>query len=301
MEISGIYIAAIITMITSLLLAGSLAFFKTPRSLRHYAVLALLMTLPLQPLAFYLVRMPIHRLLGGIIDIKSGGYLFFSTFYAPLTEEPAKLIPLLFPFLRRIITRENFVPFAMMLGLGFGIGEMWMVAEQVTRVPAYAILPFYDFSGYFGERIIVCFMHGAFTAMALRFLHGKFYWGILGAMFLHYLGNFPIYLGAIDLFNLGKTNWQGIVSVWIIVYFLVVMAIMGRISLRKITLGEFFNGKAKCPECGQIYPRPLFLALNLVNRRYERCPFCHKWHMTDRYKEEVPDPAIVPATDNKDK
>ena len=35
---------------------------------------------------------------------------------------------------------------------------------------------------------------------------------------------------------------------------------------------------AACPDCGTVYPRPLF-GLNMGPKRYERCPNCRKWHL----------------------
>ena len=43
-----------------------------------------------------------------------------------------------------------------------------VAAAQVARVPEYAAVPFYMFTGFLGERFAVCFLHGAFIAYAVR-------------------------------------------------------------------------------------------------------------------------------------
>jgi len=47
-------------------------------------------------------------------------------------------------------------------------------------------------------------------------------------------------------------------------------------------------GQVRYAECGEVYDRPLW-GMNLVTRRYERCPQCKRWHITgkeDEVKEE---------------
>src|SRR5215475_13718556 len=109
----GIYIAALITTALVLAIYGSFILkMKVPVNKRSLLI-AFLLVLTAQPLAFYLVRLPLDGLLAGILGKESKIYEFITLFYAPLTEEPAKLIPLLFPFILRDITKENFVRYAM--------------------------------------------------------------------------------------------------------------------------------------------------------------------------------------------
>jgi hypothetical protein len=244
---------------------------------RRLLVLAFCLTLPLQPLAFYLVRVPLNSWLAGLLGKDSGLYLFLTTFYAPLTEEPAKLLPLFLPLLYRSIRRDNFVHVALALGVGFGIGELWFIAERVARTPEFKSLPFYMFGGFFTERLMVCLMHGAFTAVALRKLRNGFMWGVLGAMALHYLANFPLYLGGLDFGGLGKATWQVIMVIWVQLYFLMMVALLARLNYGRFEIGRFILGETRCPECGATYPRPL-LGFNFFKWRYERCPHCRKFH-----------------------
>ena len=117
-------------------------------------------------------------------------------FYAPLTEEPAKWLVLLLPFVRRGLDAESAIPLALAIGVGFGIGELWFIAQQVARVPEYAAVPFYMFTGFLGERFAVCFLHGAFIAYAVRQLAERrsFLLGGLVGIGLHFATNFPIFL-----------------------------------------------------------------------------------------------------------
>ena len=273
----GIYIAALITTATSLALYGALLKRLSAPSDRRLLILAFCLTLPLQPLAFYLVRVPLNAWLVELLGKDSGLYLFLTTFYAPLTEEPAKLLPLILPLLYRHIRRENFVNFALALGVGFGIGELWFLAERVARTPELAPLPFYMFGGFFAERLMVCLMHSAFTAVALRKLRNGFLWGVLGAMALHYLGNFPLFLAALDFGRLGKPIWQMILVIWVQLYFVSMVALLARLTYGRFEVGRFILGEALCPECGAMYPRPL-LGINMFKWRYERCPHCRKFH-----------------------
>jgi hypothetical protein len=274
----SIYIMAIITTLFSLLLYGGFIAWRTPRKDLPFLALVLLAMLPMEPISFYLVRMPINSLLVDWLGKDSSVYRFLTTFYAPLTEEPAKLWILLIPWFAKRIEGKGFVRVAMTIGLGFGIGELWMLAEKITHNEELSAYPWYMYTGFLNERFIVCIMHSGMTALALSRWRKNFILGVLGAMSLHYIGNLPLFLKAIDLGGLGETTWGIIVNLWITVYFLLMITLLVFLATRKIALGQFFFGEAKCPECGAIYPRPFWLGVNMVTKRYERCPHCKKWH-----------------------
>lgn len=69
-----------------------------------------------------------------VLDVKAnpGLYLALKTFYAPWTEEPAKLVPLFILFVRQSLRRENISRVALCIGLGFGLGEAWYLASEVA-------------------------------------------------------------------------------------------------------------------------------------------------------------------------
>jgi RsiW-degrading membrane proteinase PrsW (M82 family) len=137
---------------------------------------------------------PLDDWLSAHHDTHSLTFQWMISLYAPLTEEPAKLVPLLIPAIRRDTSPANFARYALAIGLGFAIGEMWFVADRIARVPAYASLPWYQFGGYVGERLMTCVFHSALVVVALWQLGRRFVVGVAGAMALHWLGNFPILL-----------------------------------------------------------------------------------------------------------
>lgn len=292
----GIYVAAIIATALALGIEGGVIWWRSKRPDRPLLLIAFAAALPMCALMFYLVRMPINDWLVGIMGKENSLYRFLTTFYAPLTEEPAKLWPLLIPWFRRRITKENAVIVAAALGLGFGVGEMWFLAEKISHVPKIAALPWYQLTGFINERFMVCIMHGAFTAAALKGLRsGRAAMGFAGAGLLHYFGNFPIYLASFDLGGLGKPAWTIILSAWVALYFGAMLVLIFWLAAGKGKPGRALFGRAKCPACGAVYDRPMF-AFNLGAKRYEPCPACKKWHITSEYKEP---PAAAPPPPTK--
>jgi len=272
----GIWIAAVITTVICTAFYGYLIFRMAAPQDRRWLLIAALCALPLQPLAFYAVRLPLHAWLTSVL---APGPLLttLALFYAPLTEEPAKWLVLLLPFVRRGLDAENAVALALAIGAGFGIGELWFIAQQVARVPEYAAVPFYMFTGFLGERFAVCFLHGAFIAYAVRQLAERrsFLLGGLVGIALHFATNFPIFLISLDPFGLGRTFWATVNSVWFVVLILSLLAFVGWLSRGRIQRSLF--GTAACPQCKAVYPRPL-LAFNFGFTRYERCPNCRHFH-----------------------
>lgn len=241
--------------------------------------------LPMAFIAFYLIRMPlVDGLSKYFLSDHSAIYGFVKLFYAPLTEEPAKLLPLIFPLLRAKINKDNFVLAAMALGLGFGTGEIWLVGSFISTAPQFSDMPWYYFTGFMNERVMVCLIHGAMTAVALNMLRSKFIIGLLAAMIMHFLGNLPIYLTGINFGNLGTENWQVITQIWVVLFFIASLVILARLYLGTFKITQFFYGKSVCPGCGNIYPPPLF-GLNWFTKRYQRCPACGKWHWVNIWKK----------------
>ncbi len=128
----GIYYAAIITTAVALAVFGSLIVRLRQPADKLRLWLAMVLVLPLQPLVFYLVRVPFDHWLVGSLGAGSAAYKWLITLYAPLTEEPAKLLPLLVPIILHDIRPTNFVRYSLAIGLGFAVGEMWFVAERVA-------------------------------------------------------------------------------------------------------------------------------------------------------------------------
>ncbi len=280
---SGIYIAAIITTVLSLAVVGSFILRGHSEKERFFLIKVILLQIPLCASVFYFIRLPVDAWLWEVLSRSEQSYRFLTTLYAPLTEEPIKLWVVLLPwFSNKINNKTIMLKAALAIGLGFGIGEMWLVAYEFAKDPRITSLPWYSFGGYINERFMVCIIHGVFTAVALRRMRNGFIWGILGAMGLHFMGNFPIYLAGVNFAGLGKSAWQMILFFWVSFYFLAMAGLFAYLVFGKFqNLCVFLYGKAKCPECGLTYPRPLF-AVNMVTKRYERCPGCKKYHWTEK-------------------
>jgi hypothetical protein len=172
----------------------------------------------LQPLAFYLVRLPLDGALRAVLGIGIGrGWTIAGLFYAPLTEEPAKWLVLAAPAVKAKLAPASAVPLALAIGLGFGIGEIWFLAQAIVVSPSYPDLPFWAFYGFAIERLEVSLLHGAFVALPVaRLAQGQSFWpGALAGTALHFLVNFPIYPAQIDLFGLGGPAWRIILLTWV--------------------------------------------------------------------------------------
>ena len=273
----GILIAAIITTVIAIAVIGMMIRRLSHSAPRWLLVLAFLSALPAQPVAFYFIRLPLHELLMQWFGA-SALLTVISLFYAPVIEEPAKWFSLVLPSLRKKLVPQNAVAVALSVGLGFGIGELWFIAERLSRAPQLAELPFYYFNGFLAERLMVCFLHGAFIALLFkRYAEDKAVWpAALFGVSLHFLLNFPIYLSSINLFGLGQQVWGLLLVIYVALF---TLAMFGFVNwLAKDEMREGFLGSATCPGCGEVYPRSFF-ALNLLTKRYERCPHCRHWHL----------------------
>lgn len=274
---SGVLIAAILTAAAVILFYGMLIRMLSEPGDRRVLLIAAVAMLPMQPIAFFFLRVPLDGLLQGSIGT-ADPYPLLTTLYAPLTEEPAKWLVLLIPLVRRRLTPDNAVPLALATGVGFGLGEIGFLARRLMEVPELAGMPFWNLGGFLLERFVVCFLHGAFLVFFFRRLAlGRPSWpGALAGMALHFALNFPIFLAGAGLFGLPPEIWQAILTL----YMLSFAALLGAVINGMVggTLRTAAMGVSTCPECGTEYPRPL-LALNLGPVRYERCPACRKFHL----------------------
>jgi uncharacterized membrane protein YhfC len=232
---------------------------------------------------FHFVRLPFDHWIAARM---AGSPLLFwiRSAYAPLTEEPAKLWPLLLPAVRRHITAENVGRFALAFGLGFAIGEIVTVADLLlAHDPKLAQQPWWQWNGFIGERLMTCAIHPAMTSLALVGWRRwrSFPLGLALAMTAHWCSNFPIGMSHRGWLGPNPAVAQTIVALWLDACF--VAAVIWLILLFAPRAGSFqarLFGQAICPECGQRYGRA-WLGLNATGgRRYEPCPHCRKWHWT---------------------
>jgi ssDNA-binding Zn-finger/Zn-ribbon topoisomerase 1 len=281
-----IYITSAVTTLLALVIIGGFIRWRADKPDHKLLLTLFLIELPVAFIAFYLVRLPlVDSSFKFLFSFDLAVYGFMKNFYAPLTEEPAKLLPLLIPALRHKITKENFAMAAMALGLGFGIGEIWLVGNFIGQSAQYSTMPWYYFSGFINERFMVCIIHGGMTSFVLSRLNNKFIFGLLGSMCLHFIGNFPIFLAAVNFPALGKETWQVILSLWVTAFFFSMACLLVYFKMGSLQVGKFFYGNSVCPECGFNYPAPV-IAINSFKTRYERCPNCRKWHWVKMWKKE---------------
>lgn len=284
--IADIYIAAIITTILALSVIGGSLWYSASREDRPFLILLLVLMLPMNPLAFFGVRLPLDTWLATLLSQQPGTFTFIRLWYAPVTEELAKLWPLLIPWVYQNIAsrKPKLHQIALAIGLGFGVGEAWTVAKLLSASAEVAQYPWYQLGGYMSERFMVCIMHAGFTGAALHFIvaQKRIFLGLSAAMLLHFMANFPIYLASQDVGGFGSAVWAIILQFWVLAYFMAMGVLLAYMAYGKQWAKKLLLGKMKCPSCEQVYDRPLF-GLNLFHKRYERCPHCHRWHMVSMF------------------
>ncbi len=272
--------AALITVAVAVLLLGSLVWRLTPAPERRWMALFFLAALPMSWLAYHEVRLPLDEWLKA--QIGGGDFLaWLRTVYAPLTEEPAKLWPLLIAWLRWKVNHDNVARVAMALGLGFAVGEVFTVAGLVQEhQPKLAALPWYQLSGFMVERWMTCFIHSGLVAISLAvWKRGP---GLIPGLFLamvaHYLANFPITMAQRGWLGHSFVVSQTIVGLWLVGCCIAAVVLL--VQLQCAPEKELpSTGKMKCPGCGRVYKRKWWNGFNFgASRRYERCPWCNEWH-----------------------
>src|SRR5262245_28713096 len=95
LRMPGIYIAALLTSLLGLVIVGTIVWQVTRREDRGLTLALGLVALPLSASTYYCVRKPIDRFLEDRLGKESGALTAVRLCYAPVTEEPAKLLPLL--------------------------------------------------------------------------------------------------------------------------------------------------------------------------------------------------------------
>jgi hypothetical protein len=294
----GIYIAAIITTTLAVVIGGRFLLLGTTKGERKFVIALVALHLPMCVLAFHYLRQPLDNSVQKWLGGNQVAYQFARTFYAPLTEEPAKLWLLLVPSFFATLTPKNALRRAMAIGLGFGIGEMWWLANLNAQNPHIARIPWWALQGFVQERSMVCFMHGVFTCAALRTFRQKPLRSVLFAMTLHYVGNFPIFLAQINALPLGR-NWQVVLVLWVMFYCGAMLALLVWFYPDAGGIRKFLHVRGECPECGFVFPRSRIENFNircrqlLVGQRMsgnlglERCPNCRKWHKVNTFAEDL--------------
>ena len=274
----GVTLMAVLASVIAAAGVGALVLIKSDRRDWPLFAFSVLLQLPMSWLLLDWVRQPVNAWLQDL-PLDRAATLLLAGWAAPIVEETAKLWPLLltllFPDLIGRLMRENAVRVGLALGLGFGIGEIWMLAGQVAGSPDIAALPWYAYQGFLFERVPVVFVHGAMVAITLWFWVRGRWWGIFLAMLIHYLLNLPIPLAMLGLFGPDPAvqvtvslGWVYLATIAMVV--LVVYLLYGRQGITAMA-----GGGRTCRACGADYDAPL-LGLNFIVKRYERCPHCRR-------------------------
>lgn len=297
---TNLLIAATITSVLSLLIIGGMLLTRTPQNERRLLVLLVLLMLPMNPLTFWLVRMPLDVILLELFGKQSDLLRYIRTLYAPLTEEPAKLWLLLIPWFYQRIKSTPIHRVALAIGLGFGVGEAWTVAILLSKSPEMANYPWYMLRGYMGERMMVCIIHAGFTATAIWFIVYKkrIAAGLLVCMFLHFLANFPIFFARNNDWGISANIWNIVLLLWVALCFVAMGALLAYMAYGNHWLQKLILGRVRCPECGEIYAHRLF-SINLFSKCYERCPHCKHWHLVSAFDEEKACEERVPGDNHE--
>jgi len=115
----------------------------------------------------------------------------------------------------------------MIIGLGFGVGELWLVAFWLSKTASG--YHWYQFWGYMLERLISCFSHGVFTAVALRGLGNKFIKYIIYAIGLHALSNLPIVMSQLGIIKLSPIAFQNIMLLYLLIFIVGLIFILAKL------------------------------------------------------------------------
>lgn len=266
-----ILIAAAIASLASLLLIGGYISWRATATERAILAFLVLIHLPTSPFVFYALRLPLDGLLERI-GFDAGTRRFLAVLYRPVFEELLKLWPLVLPFVWRSNTQDNKLWRALAMGLGFGIGETWMLAEIVHRTdPATANLDLLTLTGFINERMMVCLIHGALTGLVVM----QFGTGLPVAIVLHTIGNIPFYLREVSAFGFSAGTWATLVRAWVLWYFFGICLLLSSLAGTDFHALWLLFGDATCPFCGMVYPRAtLTWTLRVVH--HDHCPRCQR-------------------------
>lgn len=200
----GIYSMAVLTILGTALLCVAFLNYLTHSDRRFYWLI--LAGLPLSPIVNHWVKVPVLTSIAewtGIpLQLGPGMPAWFIGLIllnAPIFEEAIKILPVALPAFRRFLRDASSSLWAgLAAGVGFGLGEAAYLAYGIARSPDISSVPWYMFTGFASERLIVTFGHGFLTSLAfLGFHYGgrKALTGYLAAVGLHALINLgPILL-----------------------------------------------------------------------------------------------------------
>jgi hypothetical protein len=199
----GIYVMAGLTIVVTGLLC--IATLYQREQAPHHLVWLILAGLPLSFVVNRFIKTPIivnvAAWTGIPLNINANVPLWFIGLIwlnAPIFEEAIKIFTVIVVGRRFLHEAGQALLTGFALGMGFGLGEAAYLAYGIAQSPTSNQLPWYMFTGFGSERLIVTFAHGFMTSLvALGIYYGKrnILLGFMTAVGLHALINLgPIFL-----------------------------------------------------------------------------------------------------------
>jgi uncharacterized membrane protein YhfC len=224
----GIYVMAALTIFGTAILCIAALNYLTQSDRRYYWLI--LAGLPLSLIVNRLIKIPFITGTAGLagIPLKLGSdtplwFIFVIWLTSPVFEEAIKMLPIFIPIGRKFLrVGIQALDAGLALGLGFGLGEAAYLAYGIAQSPDYNQLPWYMFTGFASERLIVTFGHGFMTSLAILGLHRggrNALYGYLSAVGLHALINLGPVLAALKLIPVAVSS-MGSYAVILVAYFI---------------------------------------------------------------------------------
>lgn len=201
---SGIYVMAGLTILVTILLC--ITALNSWMHSDHRLVWLILAGLPLSFIVNRFIKTPIIVNVAAwtSIPLKVNPdvplwFIGLILLNAPIFEEAIKILPAVLLTWRILLGgASQALSSGLALGMGFGLGEAAYLAYGIAQTPAYNQLPWYMFTGFAAERLIVTFAHGFMTSLVVLGMYcGKknILLGYMTAVGLHALINLgPILL-----------------------------------------------------------------------------------------------------------
>lgn len=226
MELPGIAVAALAVALYASVIYGAYLAAKAPRDERPLLALCFALQLPMSALAFVALRQPLDALVRATLGAAHPLYPWVTLLYAPLTEEPAKLLPLAIPFVAKGVTRANVGRVARALGVGFGVGEALFIAGLLARDPRVAPLPWSAFVPFMRERFEVALIHALLVGVTLLGLTARprrLARGLALAMGAHLALNLPVLLAAKGWLGADRGRVGALLTAWVSLWWVVAL------------------------------------------------------------------------------
>ncbi len=164
-----LYIWALIDTVVAILFILLIRDFGEEKISIENKIFAILFAAFLCPIVNLFVKEPIFINLERLLHIPSDPknypiyYSLLTPFIVGITEEGIKIAPLLFHNFNKFLKhKESAISIGFLFGLGFGIGEAWYLAYELT--PLSLQYSFISLSGFGRERLMAIAVHLSLTA-----------------------------------------------------------------------------------------------------------------------------------------